>query len=142
MSALEQPTRFVIGRATECDVVLADDSVSRRHGELLVFADGLLFLVDCHSTAGTRIERDGRDWALHQEVLMPGDRLTFGDLALTVEELLDACRASSHGRAAPASVAPQAPEPVSVPWAAGARLERCACGAIKERGSPCPACSR
>jgi hypothetical protein len=142
MSALDQPTRFVIGRAPDCDVVLADDSVSRRHGELLVFTDGLLFLIDCHSTQGIRIARDGRGWALHQEVLMSGDRLTFGDLALSVDELLDACRASAGGRAAPASVVPPPEEPRSVSWGAGVRLGRCECGAIKERGRPCPACSR
>jgi len=142
VSAGNQPTRFVIGRAPECHVVLGDDSVSRRHAELLVFPDGLLFLVDCHSTQGTRIARDGRDWALHQEVLMPGDRLTFGELELPVDALLEACRTSSGGRAAPASVLPARDEPASVSWAAGARLGRCECGAIKERGRSCPACSR
>lgn len=142
MSASDQPTRFVIGRAPTCDVVLADDSVSRRHGELLVFGDGLLFLVDCHSAQGTRVERDGRRWDVRQEVLMPGDRLTFGELSLSVDELLQACRVSSAGDAAPARVLPPPEEPRSVPWAAGARLERCGCGAIKERGTPCPACNR
>lgn len=80
--------RFVIGRDATCDVVLADESVSRRHAELLVFDDGMVFYTDCASSLGSQLIRDGRTSPLHQEVLMPGDRLVLGELSLASEELM------------------------------------------------------
>lgn len=85
--------KFVIGRDAGCDLVLADESVSRRHAELLLFDDGMLFLTDCASRLGTTLTRDGRTRPLHQEVLMPRDRLVLGELALSTEDLLAMVRA-------------------------------------------------
>lgn len=87
--------KFVIGRDAACDVVLADESVSRRHAELLVFDDGMVFYTDCASTLGSRLVRDGRSSPLHQEVLMPGDQLVLGELPLTSEDLLALVRSAA-----------------------------------------------
>ncbi len=48
--------RVVIGRGEECDVVVPDPSVSRRHLELRVTEDGRVLLRDLGSTNGTWIE--------------------------------------------------------------------------------------
>jgi pSer/pThr/pTyr-binding forkhead associated (FHA) protein len=75
--AAEQPT--VIGRSSSCDVVLRNDSVSRRHA-MIVRHGQRYFLTDLGSTNATYV--NGRQVA-HCEVL-PGDRLQLGDISLTL----------------------------------------------------------
>lgn len=104
--------KLAIGRAPECDVVLADDSVSRRHAELVILEDGSLLLIDCHSTRGTRLHAPGGgSRAVHQELVTAGDRVQLGELAVTVGELLAA--------------ADHRPTPAERPWPQGDRLVRC-----------------
>ena len=64
---------LVIGRHRSCDVVLAQDDVSRRHARL-VFRDGAWILHDLDSTNGTLVNgvRVGR------YRLRPGDRIRLG----------------------------------------------------------------
>ncbi|MEA2253696.1 MAG: hypothetical protein QOI62_1141 [Solirubrobacteraceae bacterium] len=65
-----------IGRSRECDIVLADSNVSRRHAELRPRGDGWT-VTDLGSTNGVRV--NGRD--LHPRephALAPGDRLEVG----------------------------------------------------------------
>lgn len=134
--------KFVIGRDAGCDVVLADESVSRRHAELLVFDDGMLFLTDCGSSLGTTLTRDGQTRRLHQEVLMPRDRLVLGELELSSETLLALARDAgpSSGPTLPASVHTPAADAPAPQWARGSHLHRCACGSVKPQGQACPRC--
>jgi hypothetical protein len=63
-----------IGRAPDCDCVLADETVSRRHA-LLRRAGDSWFLADLNSTNGTRLN----GWRLVEETeVRPGDRVSFG----------------------------------------------------------------
>lgn len=65
--------KAVLGRSRECDVVLADANVSRRHCE--VVRDGeSWFVVDLDSTNGT--ELNGK--AVKRAQLADGDRLSIG----------------------------------------------------------------
>jgi DNA-binding winged helix-turn-helix (wHTH) protein len=64
----------VIGREPECDVLLEDDGVSRRHA-CIVIANGSAHLEDLGSKNGTSV-RDERVTA--PVVLHDGDRLAFG----------------------------------------------------------------
>jgi len=67
-------TRFVIGRTGECDLCLADLSVSRRHAELIRVQDGWL-LTDLGSHNGTRLN----GWLVREPVpVRAGDRVEFG----------------------------------------------------------------
>jgi hypothetical protein len=67
-------TRFVIGRTSECDLCLADLSVSRRHAELIRVQDGWL-LTDLGSHNGTRLN----GWLVREPVpVRAGDRVEFG----------------------------------------------------------------
>ncbi|GAP36690.1 FHA domain-containing protein [Piscinibacter sakaiensis] len=136
--------KFVIGRDAACDVVLADPSVSRRHAELLVFADGMLFYTDCASKIGSTLTRDGRTRALHQEVLMPSDRLSIGDLQIGAQDLYGLVRecAAAAGRPLEAALAAPPAEPAAPQWHQGMHLRRCECGAVAEPGQPCPQCGR
>ena len=71
---------LLVGRSAECDVRLADDSVSRRHARL-VFRDGTWVIQDLGSTNGTIVngQRVGRCR------LQPGDRVWLGDQALDID---------------------------------------------------------
>jgi hypothetical protein len=63
-----------IGRAPDCDCVLADETVSRRHALLRRAGDSWL-LVDLNSTNGTRLN----GWRLVEEIeVRAGDRVSFG----------------------------------------------------------------
>ncbi len=82
--------KFTIGRSRKCDIVLADDSVSRVHAELICLKDGGLFVTDCHSINGTVLIKNGREKSIGQEFLSKDDVLQFGDVRMSVRELLDA----------------------------------------------------
>ena len=73
-------SRFTIGRALECDFVLADPSVSRFHARLHREPDGWL-LRDLGSTNGTMLN----GWRVTEPVsVRPGDRVSFGLISFLV----------------------------------------------------------
>jgi hypothetical protein len=145
VTALAHHQRFSIGRAPECDLVIADASVSRRHAELVLLDGGQLYLVDCQSTHGTRLSHGGTVRDVRQEFVEPGAILQFGDVSMPVGDVLAALRAKHPGIA-------EAPRPSGGPaggpaaarrgntWARGTRLVRCACGVVKAKGQRCPEC--
>jgi FHA domain len=71
---------LVVGRHTECDIVLEHPSVSRRHARLS-FRDGHWVLRDLDSTNGTRVN----DRRVIRCRLEPGDRLRLGSAELLVD---------------------------------------------------------
>jgi hypothetical protein len=75
----EQP-ELVIGRHYDCDVVLTDPSVSRRHARI-VFRDGSWILQDLASTNGTKVNGAG----VGRCVIRPGDHLALGTERLRVD---------------------------------------------------------
>lgn len=73
---------LVIGRAAECDCVLPDSTVSRRHASIRRRGETWL-LRDLGSTNGTRVN----GWRLVEEVeVHPGDRVTFGGVRYRLTE--------------------------------------------------------
>jgi hypothetical protein len=65
-----------IGRSRDCDIVLSDSNVSRRHAELRPAGDGWT-ITDLGSTNGVRV--NGRDLPPNEpHPLQPGDRLDVG----------------------------------------------------------------
>ena len=131
--------KYTIGRALNCDIVLADESVSRVHAELAFLADGKLLVTDCRSTQGTVLLRlGGAQIPVRQELVSPLDTLRFGTVTMPVKELLQAIHlkhppagVSGHDRPSPALAMP--PE--------GAGLVRCECGAVKVKNKRCEVCS-
>ena len=132
--------KYTIGRSPTCDIVLADDSVSRIHAELVFLEDGKLLVTDCRSTQGTSLmPHGGKVRTIRQELVSPLDTLRFGDVSMPVKELLQAIHlkypplvngGSDRKKAAP--VAPMPPE--------GAGLMRCECGAVKVKTNRCEVC--
>ena len=71
--ALSVTTAITIGRHSDCDIVLADSQVSRRHGRLVSTSDGWHY-ADLGSRNGTNVnERPCTD-----AVLATGDVLVIG----------------------------------------------------------------
>jgi hypothetical protein len=69
------PGGATIGRSRDCDVVLADANVSRRHAEVLPGAAGTWMVSDLGSTNGVVV--NGRRITGY-EPLAPGDRMALG----------------------------------------------------------------
>jgi hypothetical protein len=69
-----------IGRAPECELVLKDTRVSRRHARLHA-RNGVLVLTDLGSTNGTRVNGH----RVTEMALGAGDKIEIGDTSLMVE---------------------------------------------------------
>ncbi|HEV2777012.1 MAG TPA: FHA domain-containing protein, partial [Solirubrobacteraceae bacterium] len=78
------PGGALIGRSRECDVVLADANVSRRHAEIRPGAAGTWMVSDLGSTNGVLL--NGRRIG-GAAPLQPGDRIALGtaDIGFEVE---------------------------------------------------------
>lgn len=78
--ALPLPDRsrrmLIVGRGSDCDVVLSDLAVSRVHAILMLYG-GRWLILDRKSTNGTRVN-GRRIWGT--TVVEPGDRVAFGPL--------------------------------------------------------------
>ena len=123
---------FSIGRSPECDLVLADSSVSRKHAELILLDAGRLFLVDCQSTRGTRLSQHGYTQQVQQAFVSLDAEVQFGDVSMSVRDIIEALRLKYPNAAAAASAA--------APWGQETQFVRCQCGVIRERGQRCPEC--
>jgi pSer/pThr/pTyr-binding forkhead associated (FHA) protein len=70
-----------IGRSRDCDIVLDDANVSRRHAEVRPRGDGWI-VSDLGSTNGVTVNGVRIEQA---QVLRPGDRVEVGTTTLTFE---------------------------------------------------------
>jgi hypothetical protein len=75
---LRNEDALIVGRLPDCDLILKDDSVSKRHAKLIWEGkEHRCTVVDLQSTNGTFLNTGGR---IHdQVVLKDGDILSFGD---------------------------------------------------------------
>ena len=69
--------RLMLGRSSDCQLVFADDTVSRRHAELCL-VEGRWMLRDLGSSTGTWV--NGR--RVMEAEVAPGDELQLGGCAL------------------------------------------------------------
>jgi len=76
------PGGAVVGRSRECDIVLADANVSRRHAELRPAAPGMWTICDLGSTNGVRV--NGQQISGAQQ-LAAGDRIVLGTAEIGFE---------------------------------------------------------
>jgi hypothetical protein len=145
---------ILIGRGSDCDVVLPDDTVSRRHAELRLESQGWT-LFDLDSSNGTFVKRDGAEARCQQGLVTARDILRFGSVTTTLPQIFEK---AGLFKAGPASPQPPAPSPAmpaapsvyeqspdSSPTAQRGmggrpRTVRCICGAPKKEGLPCPVC--
>ena len=75
------PTPVTVGRSPVAKICIGDDSISRRHCEFTLDAQGALSVRDLGSMNGTYVS----DRKVTKAVLQPGDRVRIGSLTLRVE---------------------------------------------------------
>ena len=68
------PGEYVVGRDPESDIVIEDESLSRRHARLVV-SDGMLYVEGLGSRNGVRL--DGEP-VVEQQECRPGQRIELG----------------------------------------------------------------
>lgn len=110
---------MVFGRSSSCDIQISDAHMSRRHAEINL-KGGVLRLVDLQSSNGTCVNGQ----TIGEQVLKPGDRISFDHLTFLVAGPLGATnaveededddeatvfRAAPIPRAAPAAAKPVTP---------------------------------
>jgi len=78
-----------IGRASECNLVLSHDSVSRVHASIEVTGEGYLSVQDAHSSNGTFLHRNGRWIQARKVILGTQDRIRFGDHEVPLDHLVE-----------------------------------------------------
>jgi predicted component of type VI protein secretion system len=99
---------YLIGRNPDCDIVLADATISRKHAELVEGGDGRLYLTDRESAAGTWTRRTGEWTSLRQAFVEPEEPIMLGRYATTAKALLKliAARKEGTGGGGPAPAEP------------------------------------
>ena len=73
--------RLVFGRAEDCDVVIADSNISRRHAQAIVLND-LVSMMDLGSSNGTFVN----ELPISRVFLMDGDEVRLGETVLVFSE--------------------------------------------------------
>ncbi len=139
----EKERKFSIGRRRDCDIVLADDSVSRVHAQLTFLKGGKLLLTDCKSTHGTFVIQNGEKKEVRQELISPLEKIQLGDVAVSVKEILESIRLKFPTfHSAPVMSPDEKPQQPKKEWVRGKLLERCECGHIKVKEENCPECGK
>jgi predicted component of type VI protein secretion system len=100
---------YLIGRNPECDIVLADATISRRHAELVEAANGRFYLTDRESAAGTWTH-NGSEWVkLRQAFVTADEPLMLGRYSTTVNALLKLIAKPKPGGGSSPVVEPDSP---------------------------------
>lgn len=80
--------RFSIGREDDCDVVLDDVRVSRRHAYLTLSPDGSIHFEDFKSTNGSYLIEGDNLVRINSTYLQSDARLQLGKVQISLEEIL------------------------------------------------------
>lgn len=134
--------RFTIGRGSQCDIVLADATVSRLHATLSILEGGRLLLTDCHSANGTKVFVNGQPIRISHELVLPTDNVQFGEMVWEVNDLLRALWLKNPNFDPTAFSHPEEIyAPTYDPTKLSGRLRRCSkCGVLKPVSGICPNC--
>lgn len=80
--------KITIGRSVECNLVLADMTVSRHHAEIELLENNDLLLTDCQSTQGTFMIKGAQEERIKQKLITTQDFIKFGNITMSVKEIL------------------------------------------------------
>lgn len=81
-------TIYRIGRGSDVDIRIDDNSVSRLHAELVVTESGSHYLTDCASTNGSYVAQNGEWIPIRQDFITPTDVILLGQYRTTVPQLI------------------------------------------------------
>jgi predicted component of type VI protein secretion system len=140
---MKRERRFTIGRGSNCDIVLADSTISRLHATLTLLENGKLLLTDCQSANGTRVYIKKKPTNVSHELVSPHDTVQFGDMVWEVADLLRALWLK-HPTFDPTTFSNQPPnrELQNRPTVTKERLVVCTnCHKLKPKDAPCPHCN-
>ena len=101
--ALEEGREYVVGRSSECDMVLVEDMISRAHATFSV-QDGKVFLRDNGSTNGSFVNGE----RITQVELGPNDRVLLGT---SIIKLIPFAEREEEAASAASEPTRQPPEP-------------------------------
>ena len=107
---LEHPV-IMVGRGSECDVVINDASISRQHAQFLRQADGV-YVQDLNSRNGTRVNGEP---LLSPRLVKPGDIISIGSVRLKYAPVQSTDTTSSPVSAAAPIALPPLPRTVGGP---------------------------
>jgi serine phosphatase RsbU (regulator of sigma subunit) len=75
---LLRPGRYIIGRNPDCDLTIEDDTVSRKHAEIIIGNDHTIILADLGSHNGTIVNGERISESV---ILQVNDEICFGEVA-------------------------------------------------------------
>ncbi len=105
---------FLVGRSKECDVVIVDPTVSRRHAEFVVKSETEFVLVDCDSKFGTFLLHSNEWKPITTAPVGIDDRVRLGQYETSIRTIMSVVLERLR-RTAVATVAPEAaPKPSPV----------------------------
>jgi len=134
---MNKQKNYKIGRSPSGDIVLADETVSGHHAELIITGDGSFFLSDTNSRHGTFVRKKGKFVKIQQSYITPRDVLRFAHCEISAKELLEYI----HLKSVPLAEK-QAEKQEETLKVRGRVLERCDnCLTVKEVGQPCQVCA-
>ncbi len=70
---------MIMGRSSQCDIVINDEHMSRRHAELIL-KGGVLRILDLNSSNGTKVN----GVKIKEQILKSGDKINFDQLSFLV----------------------------------------------------------
>lgn len=92
---------YRIGRGSDVDIQLRDESVSRVHAELIATRQGAFYLTDCGSTGGSYVARDSAWVPIRQAFISPTEVIMLGRYQTTARQLIAMVGRGSAARPTP-----------------------------------------
>ena len=79
---------YRIGRSSDVDIRIDDTSVSRLHAEMVATQGGAYYLIDCASSGGSFVARNGQWVRIRQEFIGPTETILLGRYKTTAPALI------------------------------------------------------
>lgn len=98
---------YRIGRGSNVDIQIRDETVSRVHAELIATQQGAFYLTDCGSTGGSYVARDNAWVSIKQAFIRPTDVILLGHYQTTARQLIAMAGRENRGSAAKPTPVPQ-----------------------------------
>ena len=104
-----------VGRNEAAAITIQHETVSRLHAEVIPLSDGRVYVTDCASRNGTFVTEDGQWRQIRQDFAGPGTLVRFGDVEMTVSDLLTEIARLQGSAGTGAENGPAVEQPVARP---------------------------